>query len=495
MNIANWLYQTALTWPSRDALLVGNRVFCDYATLVHNVSVRAGDLAQRLSVGKGDRVAIFAKNCPEYIELMHACWWLGAIVVPVNCKLHVNEALWIAQDAGAKVIFTDGGNALGNRGAVSEEALHLPTDPDEAILAPVKLCDSDVAWLFYTSGTTGKPKGVMLSHGNLREMALCYTSNVDQAYMTDTVVYAAPISHGAGLYMFAHIRAGGAHLVPESKGFDPDELIDLALSRSDLVMFAAPTMVKRLVLASGNRSHRGEGIRTIVYGGGPMYLNDIEEALEAYGPRFVQIYGQGETPMTISSLSRELLADKSHPNWRQRRASVGTAASSVEIKILNKHGHEMEMGKTGEICVRGPTVMLGYWKNDRATEEAVQDGWLHTGDLGHLTEDGFLTLTDRSKDVIISGGTNIYPREVEEALLLHPGVFEVAVVGEPEADWGEQVVAHVVPTTGSAVSPEELDAWCRSQIASFKKPKTYHFHTDLPKNSYGKILKTELRKR
>lgn len=199
--------------------------------------------------------------------------------------------------------------------------------------------------------------------------------------------------------------------------------------------------------------------------------------------------------MTISSLTREQVADTDHPKWHERRGSVGVAASSVEIRITDPHGDELTVGRTGEICVRGPTVMLGYWRNEKATADSIRDGWLWTGDLGHLTSDGFLHLTDRSKDVIISGGTNIYPREVEEALLEHPGVFEVSVVGEAEADWGEQVVAHVVLVKGAQISDRELDEWCRSHIASFKKPKKYIFHGELPKNSYGKVLKTELRKK
>lgn len=493
MNIAFWLYQTARVWPDRPATLSGNEIRHDYSSLVQAVCNRAQDLQAAHGIARGDRVAIFAKNCPEFIEIMHACWWIGAVVVPVNCKLNPKEAEWIAENAGARLIFTDGGRLFEGARSFVEADIAAPVQAQVAVSAPLALEDDDLAWLFYTSGTTGKPKGVMLSHGNLRAMTLCYTSNVDTASGEDTVVYAAPISHGAGLYMFPHIRAGGAHLVPASHGFDSDEIIDLALSRGNLVMFAAPTMVKRLIGASKARDHRGEGIKTIIYGGGPMYLADIDEALDLYGPRFAQIYGQGETPMTISALTREMVADVSHPRWHERRGSVGIAATAAEVAILGPDNLPMPAGQTGEICVRGPAVMQGYWQNETATRETLQGGWLYTGDLGHLDEDGFLYLTDRSKDVIISGGTNIYPREVEEALLCHPAVFEVAVVGEPEPEWGEQVVAHVVLATGTAASERDLDQWCREQIASFKKPKRYVFHRELPKNGYGKILKTELR--
>ncbi|MEN4966784.1 AMP-binding protein [Brucella intermedia] len=492
MNIANWLYQTSRAWPNRDAVLLGAEVVHTYGSLLQAIGNRVASL-RKLAVKKGDRVAIYAKNCPEYFDVLHACWWIGAVVVPINCKLHVKEVQWIVENSRAAVIYTDTGSLFPGSGSFTEIKIAEPALAAGPTSAPEVMDDHDLAWLFYTSGTTGKPKGVMLSHANLRAMSLCYMANVDPAYATDAVLYAAPLSHGAGLYMFPHLKAGGAHLVPLSRGFDGDEIIDLATERGNLVIFAAPTMVKRLIGASRARGHDGSGIRTIIYGGGPMYLNDIEEAIEVYGPRFVQIYGQGETPMTISSLSRELVVDTTHPNCHKRRGSVGTAASAIEIRICGPHGEELRPGFTGEITVRGPSVMLGYWLNEEATRASIVDGWLRTGDLGHLDDDGFLYLTDRSKDVIISGGTNIYPREVEEAILTHPFVYEVAVVGEPEPEWGEQVVAHVVCAEGASVTSEELDGWCRDHIASFKKPKRYVFHKELPKNGYGKILKTDLR--
>jgi len=495
MNIANWLYQTALSWPNRPALYEGETLRQSYQELLQTTCDRAAWLARDHGIGAGDRVAIFAKNAPEYIEAMHACWWLGAAVVPVNCKLHPREAEWIVGNSAATLVLTETGTLFADRPDIREAALAAPVPTGAKIAAPARTGDHDLAWLFYTSGTTGTPKGVMLSHDNLRHMTLCYALDVDAARAEDHMLYAAPMSHGAGLYMFAQIRAGGAHLVPASHGFDSDEIIALAQSRGNLVFFAAPTMVKRLIAAAKAQGFDGTGILTIIYGGGPMYANDIDEALACFGPRFVQIYGQGETPMTISVLPRDLVADQTHPRWRARRASVGIAQGAVTLAVLGADGTPLPPGVTGEICVQGPTVMAGYWNNPEASAQTLQGGWLHTGDLGHLDEDGFLYLTDRSKDVIISGGTNIYPREVEEALLRHPAVFEIAVIGEPEPDWGEQVVAYVVLEPGHDVSLPELDSWCRQQIAAFKRPKRYEFVEELPKNSYGKILKTDLRTR
>jgi long-chain acyl-CoA synthetase len=212
------------------------------------------------------------------------------------------------------------------------------------------------------------------------------------------------------------------------------------------------------------------------------------------GDRFVQIYGQGESPMTITALSRSQLADRNHPRHAQRLASVGVAQSMVEVRVAGADGNPLPCGEIGEVMVRGDTVMQGYWNNPQASAAALRDGWLLTGDVGSLDGDGFLTLRDRSKDVIISGGSNIYPREVEEVLLLHPAVREVSVVGRPHPDWGEEVVAFVVAAAQAAPEPAELDALCLQHIARFKRPKVYRFVDALPKNNYGKVLKTELRR-
>jgi long-chain acyl-CoA synthetase len=256
-------------------------------------------------------------------------------------------------------------------------------------------------------------------------------------------------------------------------------------------MFAASTMVRRLVDHVAATGAPCEGFKSIVYGGGPMYGADIRRALQAMGPRFVQIYGQGESPMTITALSRAQLADDRHPRWAERIESVGVAQTLVEVRVVDADGRDSP-GATGEIVVRGDSVMAGYWRNPEATAQALRDGWLWTGDLGALDGDGFLTLKDRSKDVIISGGSNIYPREVEEVLLRHPRVREASVVGRRDARWGESVVAFVACACGTP-APAELDTLCLAHIARFKRPREYRFVESLPKNNYGKVLKTALR--
>lgn len=500
MNIAQWLYQTARARPSAPAVKIGENVFCDYASLARRAEALSRHLAGQ-GVGQGDRVALLAANCAEYLEILHACWWIGATIVPVNYKLHPREAAWIIEDCTARVVLTRSGE-MATDGLLPEGCTEIAIDsdayreavrPDADLTRPPSLPADAVAWLFYTSGTTGRPKGVMLSHENLMAMSFAYAMDVDRIEAGDHSLYAAPMSHGAGLYALPYVRAGACHVIPVTGGFDPDEIIGLAGSLGGLCFFAAPTMVKRLVTAAKASGFTGEGIKSVVYGGGPMYGADLDEALTLFGPRFIQVYGQGETPMTITVLPRDLVADRSHPDWRARRDSVGYAQAPVEVEVRGADGTRLPPGETGEIMVRGATVMLGYWNRPEATAETIVDGWLRTGDLGRMDADGFLTLTDRSKDVIISGGTNIYPREVEEALLLHPGVHEVSVIGTPDAEWGENVVAFVVIAPGTDCDAATLDVWCRSQIAAFKRPKRYIFTDALPKNSYGKVLKTELR--
>ncbi len=499
MNIAQLLQRSALVHGDRPAVLAGARLLHDYRQLAARVAALAGHLRGRCGVRAGERVAIFSANCPEYLEALHAIHWAGAISVPVNYKLHARELAHVLSDSGARVVCVSGalkGDALAaGAGAAALQVLGDAAWEQAAQGAPLPLQEcapEDVASLFYTSGTTGRPKGVMQTHRNLLAMTMAYFTDVDDVRHDDAMVYAAPMSHGAGLYNYAHMLRGARHVVPESGGFDPAELVRLAAGVGRLSLFAAPTMVHRLVEHVRSTGADVGGFKTIVYGGGPMYVEDLRRAIDAMGQKFVQIYGQGESPMTITALAREHLADTAHPRWAERIASVGVAHSCVQVRVVDGQDRPVPAGELGEVVVRGETVMAGYWGNAEATAQTLRGGWLHTGDVGQLDEHGFLTLRDRSKDVIISGGSNIYPREVEEVLLQHPRVREAAVVGRRDAEWGEVVVAFLV-ADGAPVPDAELDALCLAHIARFKRPKAYRWVQALPKNSYGKVLKTELR--
>lgn len=502
MNLATWLVRTARLCPDRPALMRGTASLADYRAFARSAAALGRALGHRYKIAPGDRVAIFAANTPDYLIALYGIWFAGAAAVPINAKLHAREAAWIVEDSGARLAFVTEkpGAALApllpaSCGTVIElGSPNFQADcGGDALAEPVARQRDDLAWLFYTSGTTGRPKGVMISNGNIHAMVFAYVVDVDAVNARDAALYAAPMSHGAGLYNVQHVLKGARHVVPESGGFDPAEILESAALLRDVHMFAAPTMVRRLVDAARTAGTNGDGIRTVIYGGGPMYLADIIDAVDVMGPRFCQIYGQGESPMTITALGRDLVADRAHPRWRERLASVGTAQSCVAVRTLDGEGRPVPVGEAGEVAVRGASVMSGYWNNPAATVDTLRDGWLRTGDIGAFDADGFLTLKDRSKDVIISGGANIYPREVEEVLLTHPAIREVSVVGQRDAQWGEAVIAFVVAAPDAAIDAGELDRYCLDRIARFKRPKTYRFVAELPKNNYGKVLKTELR--
>jgi long-chain acyl-CoA synthetase len=435
------------------------------------------------------------RNRPEYLEAMFAIWHAGLVAVPVNARLHRDEIAYILEDSETAVVVTDADHADDVESLIGA-AVVAPGERWERLTAssPHPIVDrqqDDPAWLFYTSGTTGRPKGATLTNRNLLLMTLSYYADIDAVTPQDSVLQVAPLSHGAGLYGLPHIARGAVSVLPQSG--DGDEIAALLRRWPGTSFFAAPSMVKRLVgdlaMAAADLSH----LKTIIYGGAPMYLADLEDARALFGPRLAQIYGQGETPMTITALSKADHADCDHPRWRERMQSVGVARTDVEVRVVDDDDRDLPAGEIGEVVVRGDVVMAGYWNQPDATTETLRGGWLHTGDLGSFDADGYLTLRDRSKDLIISGGMNIYPREVEEALLHHAGVRSVAVVGRPDPEWGETVVAFVVPADGAAPPPvDELDRTCLDRIARFKRPRDYRFMDALPTNNYGKVVKREL---
>lgn len=497
MNIAHWLERAAQRTPDALALMRGAQPDADYAEFGRRAAALARWLVEDLGVAPGDRVGLFLKNRAEYLEALYAIWWAGAVAAPINAKLVASEAAFIVEDAEAKVVFVDDTVDLAHA-AFDGRTIDVLCDAFRrardgvAMAAPLTRAPDDLAWLFYTSGTTGRPKGVMLSHANLMAMTYSYLADVDAVTGECATIYAAPMSHGAGLYNFVFVLKGARHVVPGSGGFEALEVLELAERVGEASLFAAPTMVKRMVQAARSGNRTGEGLRLVVYGGGPMYLADIKAALQVLGPRFAQIYGQGETPMTITALPRDAHRLDAGPEGDRRLASVGRAHSVVQVRVAGADGTDLPVGDAGEVQAKGLTVMSGYWRRPEATAETLADGWLRTGDVGRFDDEGYLTLTDRTKDVIISGGSNIYPREVEEVLLTCPGVREAAVVGAPDPEWGEVVCAVLVADAGG---PDDatLDRHCVAHMARFKRPKRYLRVAELPKNNYGKVLKTSLR--
>lgn len=505
MNITHLLARSANLSPDNPAVSQGERVWASYAQLMHRVAAMAAALRQRHGLMPGECVGLAMANCPQYFEVRYAAWYAGLIAVPMNAKLHAREFHYMLSDSGARLCFATPElmptlAPLADEIASLEQVIEVGSAQYQTLFADQASIEmhpsdpNDVAWLFYTSGTTGKPKGVMITHRNLMSATQCYFTDVDQIDAADCIVHAAPISHGSGLYDMAHVLRAANQVIPESGHYDPAEVFSLCRRWSGVTMFLAPTMVHRLVAHAREHAPDLDGLKTIVYGGGPMYVADIQRALQVMGPRFVQIYGQGEAPMTITALSRACINDTSHPRYLERLASVGVAQSAVEVMVADDKDAPLGPDEVGEVLVRGDVVASGYWRNPQASSETWRNGWLHTGDVGSFDADGFLTLRDRSKDMIISGGSNIYPREVEEVLLHHPAVAEVSVVGRAHPEWGEEVVAFVVARPAAKIDEQDLDAFCLQRIARFKRPRQYRFIQTLPKNNYGKVLKTQLRK-
>jgi long-chain acyl-CoA synthetase len=326
-------------------------------------------------------------------------------------------------------------------------------------------------------------------------MAQSYLLDVNPVAPDDVILHAAPVTHGSGLCMFHHLAHGAANAFPDTRRFEPREIFATIQKYRVTTLFLAPTMINMLVASDARQNFDLSSLHTVIYGGGPMYAEHLVEAVRTFGPIFVQIFGQGEAPMAITTLPIAEHRIDGDQVAIQRLASAGRAITGVRVSVVDEQDRELPAGETGEIVVRGDLVMKGYWNNAAATADTLRNGWLHTGDLGNLDSDGYLYITDRIKDMIISGGANVYPREVEEVIATHPAVDDVAVIGVPHEKWGETVKALIVLNGDAAATAEDILDFCRTNLADYKKPTTVEFLPDLPKNAYGKVLKRELRER
>ncbi|MGO4831562.1 class I adenylate-forming enzyme family protein [Rhizobiaceae sp. 2RAB30] len=440
----------------------------------------------------GDRVLLFMRNGFEYPILLLGAMRAGFVAVPVNAKLHPREVAWIAGDCTPKVVVTHGEHV-----APLVEGFDEETKPMMAVVEDLDLTDlsasvtaeadpDDPAWIFYTSGTTGRPKGATLTHRTLIAATVNCLADIFDFRSEDRVLHVAPLSHGSGLYMLPSLARGAENIVSDRPSFQPDEILDIvATEKITAFAFVAPTMIVRL-LEAAPRDDIGS-LRGVIYGGATIHLEHIKAAVVRFGPIFHQLYGQGEAPMTISCLSARDHAGADD----EALLSAGYVRAGVEVKLVDSD-REVGSGEDGEICVRGDVVMKGYWQNPEATKAALRGGWLHTGDIGHFDHAGRLRVLDRRHDTIISGGTNIYPKEVEDVIASHPGVREVIAFGMPDPEWGESVAVAVV-TEDPGLSEAALLSYCKANLASFKKPKRVIFVSELPKNAYGKVLRRTLK--
>jgi long-chain acyl-CoA synthetase len=509
MNVGALLANSARRFPHRPAVTWGEHSLT-YAQLDRRSNALARGLERR-GVHKGDRVGVLMRNRPELIEAMFACFKAGYCLVPLNSRFTAEEIAFHVGDSRAVAVLTDheGSNAVAGAGLgevtvvvaggdashpgmLDHEELIAATD-DAAVLADVGR--DDLAWLFYTSGTTGRPKGAMLSHGVLGFVTASWLADLTPLDEHDVTLHAAPLSHGAGFHALAATARAAHQLIPAESSFDPASMLQLMARWQVTNTWLVPTQIVMLLDSLDGTLPELPNLRHVIYGGAPFPPADLRTAVETFGPVFVQLFGQGETPMTATVLTAGDHAEALAGERPERLGSAGVARPGTEIQIVGDDDVALAPEAVGEVCVRGGAVMLGYWERPEETQATLRNGWLHTGDLGRMDRHGYLYLLDRAKDMIISGGSNVYAVEVEAVLADHPAVREVAVIGVQDRTWGEVVTAVVVAQAGVDTTDlaSSLSAHCATVLAGYKRPRRFVYRDALPRNAYGKVLKRELR--
>jgi acyl-CoA synthetase (AMP-forming)/AMP-acid ligase II len=496
-NFASIVFQNANA-RSEAVALVGTRTSLSYGELRHRIG-RLANALRTLGVGKGDRVAVLLGNVPQYVEQYLAVAALGAIIVPINTRLTPEEQLVLLEDAAPTVLITsEAGIATARLAMLRLQAcrrvLLLDGSLESAIgyekvvaeasadFSPVPVDPDDTAVILYTSGTTSGAKGVMLTHGNLLSNMRQYQSFVGIP-PGSVNLQLSPLYHAANIFCFVHLLVGGKTVFIDK--ISPAAILDVIQSHRVNFMFTVPTVLYGIIDCPGREGYDISSLQTLQYGAAAITGARLEAAFAVFGERLLHSYGLTETTSHASILGKH--------EHRIAMGSIGRPLPGVEMQIVNDRGERCGPNEVGEIVVRGPNIMKGYWKRPTETASALADGWLHTGDLGRVDERGFFFVVDRKKDLIISGGVNIYPRDIENVLAIHPAVAEVAVFGLPDDYWGEAVAAAVVLRPGQFVDAEALREFARSRLGGFKVPKVIRYMDALPKNAVGKILKRELR--
>jgi acyl-CoA synthetase (AMP-forming)/AMP-acid ligase II len=502
-NLSHLLSGTARRHPDRVGLIQGERRWT-FAEL----DARAGAFARVLhdhGIGKGDRLLVQSSNCLQMFEAIFGCWRAGAVWVPANFRLTPAEVAQLAEDAQAKALLVHADFPAHAEACAPFVDVTLwigGTDPAtdyEALIGaaspapdPAAVGRDDPCWFFFTSGTTGRSKAAVLTHGQMNFVVNNHLADLmpgcgHEFGGTDASLVLAPLSHAAGIHELSQVARAVPSVLAESTGLDGAEVWRLVERHRISNLFTVPTLLKMLVEHPAVHDHDHSSLRHVIYAGSPMYRADQIRALETLGPCIVQYFGLGEVTGNITVLPPALHAAGEDP----RLGTCGFARTGMQVQVQRDEGTECAPGETGEICVIGPAVFAGYFNNPAANAKAFRDGWFRTGDLGHLDAQGFLYITGRASDMFISGGSNVYPREIEEKLLLHPAVAEVAVLGVPDPTWGEVGMAVVVPR--APVQAAELAEWLAPQLARYKQPRHWALWEALPKSGYGKIAKRLIR--
>ena len=508
MNLANFLTQAARRHADEVGFVWGDRTWT-WAEMEARVNAMATALSREFGVKKGDRILVQSSNCNQMFESMFACFRLGAVWVPTNYRQSPDEVAYLAEASGARGMICGAafpGHVQECRNASADITFIISIGPSEfgedydklvtryagQSIPQAAVDRDDPCWFFFTSGTTGRPKAAVLTHG---QMAFVINNHLCDLMpgtgSNDASIVVAPLSHGAGIHQLTQVAHAAKTVLPASEKLDVAAVWNLVERWKVTNAFTVPTILKMLVEDPSVDRFDHSSLRYVIYAGAPMYRADQKRALARLGAVLVQYFGLGEVTGNIPVLppSQHVLEDGPHA----RIGTCGFERTGMQVQIQDGDGGEMETGKTGEICVIGPAVFAGYYNNPEANEKAFRNGWFRTGDLGHMDEQGFVYITGRSSDMYISGGSNIYPREIEEKILLHPDISEAAVLGIPDPVWGEVGIAVCVAREGADVAGIDLKSWLDGRMARYKLPKTFVFWESMPKSAYGKITKKLIR--
>jgi len=509
MNLAHFLTQNARRHGDRVGF-----IWAENSRTWREIDARVSALAAALAargIVKGDRILVHSKNCDEMFWSMFSAFRLGAVWVPTNFRLMPDEVAWLATASGAKAFLCHGdfpdhaaavaaaSPALAFTWRIGEGALG-ETSVGEAIAAHAGAGNENTAvdyddpcWFFFTSGTTGRSKAAVLTHGQLAFVVNNHLADLMPGTTElDASLVVAPLSHGAGIHQLVQAARGVPTILLPTERFDIDEAFRLIERHRVTNIFTVPTILKMMVEHPAIDRHDHSSLRYVIYAGAPMYREDQKAALKKLGGVLVQYFGLGEVTGNITVLPPALHDPEDGP--RARIGTCGFERTGMQISIQDDQGRELKPFETGEICVIGPAVFAGYYDNPDANAKAFRDGWFRTGDLGHMDEEGFLYITGRASDMYISGGSNIYPREVEEKILTHPAIGEVAVLGVPDPVWGEVGIAVCVPREGARPLTEvEMAGFLATKVPRYKMPKRFFFWDALPKSGYGKVPKRLVR--
>jgi long-chain acyl-CoA synthetase len=491
LNLASIATESAARTPTAVAVRLGG-LELTYADL-NDRSARLATLLGEEGLEPGDRVGVMLPNVLEFPIAYYGVLRTGGIVVPMNVLLKRREIAFYLEDSGAKLLL--GWHGFGEEardGAADAGTELIEVEPEsfaellgdrEPTTELVETDEEDTAVILYTSGTTGKPKGAELTHSNLSCNAEIASETTCEVKEGDVVLGSLPLFHSFGqtVSMNASLRVGATlTLLPK---FDPGEALEIMERDSVTHYYGVPTMYGALLHHPERENRDTSSLRICITGGAPMPVEVLRGFEEAFGCELLEGYGLSETSPVASS---------NHPGRPRKPGSIGTPLRDVEMKVVDENDEEVPQGEVGEIVIRGHNVMKGYWQRPDATEETMRGGWFHSGDMARVDEDGYFFIVDRKKDLIIRGGYNVYPREVEEVLYEHPKIREAAVLGVPHSEWGEEIGAAIVLHEGEELAPEEASEYVKERIAAYKYPRIVWFLDDLPKGPTGKILKREI---